>query len=281
MTIPEFDQRRRLVVRALLAEQVMVSSVARRRPSWWVALIAFIGAGLVAGGTVSAFATSRQPLAPASPFTIGSSAGLRGVPALPGTQPGTPIVSLLPGGDSLQVTTGQTVPLRNVPRGATDVRVTVTCLTIGHIAWGTDPSGNNPSASCAPPDTSGTFYDFPLRSRAEAIYLDVSGEWIVSYAYLHKVETAWGVNAHGQSFGVEKVGAGSPDLLAVVGTDADGGTVEGYAFATALQGGPQPTSPSDAATYSERMKQQYPNGIPVPVYRSDGITRIGTFIVGP
>jgi hypothetical protein len=65
------------------------------------------------------------------------------------------------------------------------------------------------------------------------------------------VETEWGVNSHG-AYGVEKSGAGSPDLLAVEGKTNTGSSVSGYAFATELQG-PMPTSPVDAGGFNGHL----------------------------
>ncbi len=280
MTIPRFDPTRLEALRSGLVENLACPP--RRRLPRWVAILTFAVAGAAAGGAVSAAAVGLRPVPQASPFTIGSPAGLKGVPALPGTQPGTPIVSLLGGGASLEVSTSTTVPLSGIPAGASDVRVTVTCETDGRVAWGTDPSGNNPSMGCTPTDVGTTsassFYDFGVKGADHAIYLDVTGEWIVSYQYLKKVETAWGVNSPGQTYGVEKPAAGSPDLLAVEGTSDDGTTVDGYAFAEQLQG-PMPTSPAEAKDFSKKLAQEYPDGIPVPVYKSDGTTRIGTFTI--
>ena len=57
----------------------------------WAAVTIFALAGGLVGGAVSATASGivRNPASSpqASPFTIGSTAGLRGVAALPGTQP--------------------------------------------------------------------------------------------------------------------------------------------------------------------------------------------------
>lgn len=287
MNIPAFDPVRLAGLRAGLVEQVATSP--RRGLPVWAGFMTFAVAGALVGGAVSAAATGIIPTAPsspqASPFTIGSAAGLKGVPPLPGTQPGMPIVSLLGGGMSLRADSSMTVRLTDIPATATDVRVGVTCVSAGRLAWGTNPTGNNPSLTCASADvgtvSASTFYDFSA-SGADALYLDPTGEWIVSYQYLRKVETAWGVNSHGQTYGVEKDGAGSPDLVAVVGHAADGAAVDGYAFAAALQwpGGHEPTSPADAQQQQDAIAKKYPNGIPVPVYKSDGTTRIGTFTVG-
>jgi hypothetical protein len=80
----------------------------------------------------------------------------------------------------------------------------------------------------------------------------------------------WKVNAHGQTYGIETE-TGTPDLVAVIATDGR----HGYAYATQLEG-PRPTSPADAL----RQEREDPNGYDVPVYESDGTTRIGHFHVG-
>ncbi len=222
MNIPAFDPDRLAALRAGLVERAATSP--RSGLPVWAGITTFAVAGALVGGAVSAAATGIIPTAAsspqASPFTIGSAAGLKGVPALPGTQPGMPIVSLLGGGTSLQAESSMTVRLAGIPATATDVRVGVTCVSAGRLAWGTNPTGNNPSVTCAAADvgtvSASTFFDFSTKG-ADALYLDPTGTWIVSYQYLRKVETAWGVNRHGQTYGVEKAGAGSPDLVAVVG----------------------------------------------------------------
>lgn len=289
MNIPDFDPDRLTAIRTVLVEQAAVAP--RRSLPLWAGITTFAVAGALVGGAISASATgilSPPQVSPqASPFTVGSAAGLRGVKAPPGTQPGWPIVSLLGGGRSLQVSTNTIVPLTDIPAAATDVRVDVTCLSPGKLFWGTDSSGNNPNMTCASTDvatkSASTFYDFALAGTDRTLYLDLTGSWIVSYQYVRKVETAWGVNSHGQSYGVEKDGAGSPDLVAVQGVTDDGKPVDGYAFATELQTPPgthDPTSPADALAHQDEIAKKYPNGIPVPVYKSDGTTRIGTFYVG-
>ena len=282
MNIPKFDPKRRTAIRAALAF-VVSSKRPRRRLPVWAAIAVFVAAGALTGGAVSAAAVGLRGTPTASPFTIGSPAGLKGVPALPGTEPGSPIVSLLTGGGTLDATASQAVPLAAIPPKATDVRVRVTCIAAGTISWGLDPSGNNPNSTCLTSDVGtdndSTFYDFSLQGSPKVLQIGISGHWLVSYQYVRKVETAWGVNAHGQTYGVEKPGEGSPILLAVQGVKSDGTQVDGFAFASQLQG-PMPTSPTDAGTFAEKLKEQHPDGIPVPVYKADGTTRVGTFYVG-
>ena len=86
--------------------------------------------------------------------------------------------------------------------------------------------------------------------------------------------TEWGVNAKGETFGVETVN-GSPDLLAVIATNGK----TGYAYVAGMNSawGPQPTSPEHALQMQEERAGQT---VSVPVYESDGETVIGEFVMG-
>jgi hypothetical protein len=86
--------------------------------------------------------------------------------------------------------------------------------------------------------------------------------------------SAWGVNAKGETFGVQRHGR-SPDLIAVVTTDGE----QGYAYVTDLDGRwPLPSSPADALAQQDAEDGRSRS---VPVYESDGETLIGEYAVGP
>jgi hypothetical protein len=80
-------------------------------------------------------------------------------------------------------------------------------------------------------------------------------------------------NAKGQSYGssaLSKTPADDPDLILVVATNGR----EGYAYSSELNG-ELPKSPADAARVSAANK-----GRAIPVYQSDGVTRVGEFVIG-
>jgi hypothetical protein len=95
--------------------------------------------------------------------------------------------------------------------------------------------------------------------------------WKVVAGYVRTESSAWGVNAKGETFGVQRDGK-SPDLLAVYTTDGR----QGYAYVTDLDEPLPPTSPADALA-----QQEADDGRSVPVYESDGDTLIGEFRSGP
>jgi hypothetical protein len=96
---------------------------------------------------------------------------------------------------------------------------------------------------------------------------------------------AWPRNARGQTYGAQGASPVAPDLILVEGEDAGGAPVTGYVLSKDLTeaefGGPEPTSPAQALRQQEERLRRHPDGQWLPVYASDGVTRIGRFHVGP
>ena len=180
------------------------------------------------------------------------------------------------------------MPLTDRPAEATHVRVTITCLTAGTFWWGLDAGGNNPSVSCAASEggSETAWYDFALDPTVDKLYVTApeGGEAAVSVQYLTYLPTRFGVNENGQTYGTGAEDA-TPDLILVIGTSPDGGEVEGYALATDLVAfspdhPDHPANPEEALRWQQERDEKYPGGWDIPVYQSDGVTRIGTFHVG-
>lgn len=172
-----------------------------------------------------------------------------------------------------------TVQLGSRPSGATAANVSVACLTAGRIAY---PDGA--SIVCGKPSSEGEIVDprsanyglidldpgqTSLRFRAKA---DV--RWKVVANYVRTETSEWGLNAKGETFGVQRHGK-SPDLIAVYTTDGN----QGYAYVKDLDGRfPVPTSAADALAQQETDEGRSHS---VPVYESDGETTIGAYTIGP
>lgn len=170
-----------------------------------------------------------------------------------------------------------TVELGSRPDGATAANVSVVCLTAGRIVY---PDGASivcdaPASDSEIADPRSVNYSLidldpgqtSLQFRAKA---DVG--WKVVANYVRTETSAWGVNAKGETFGVQR-GGKSPDLIAVVTTDGK----QGYAYVEDLDG-PMATSPADALAQQEANEGQSRS---VLVYESNGETIIGEFTVGP
>jgi hypothetical protein len=95
----------------------------------------------------------------------------------------------------------------------------------------------------------------------------------------------WPRNANGQTYGSQGSSPVAPDLILVEGEDDNGEPVRGYVLSRELTqaefGGPEPSSPAQAIKQQDERLRKYPNGQWLPVYKSDGHTQIGRFIVGP
>ncbi|WP_457206241.1 hypothetical protein [Nocardioides sp. P5_C9_2] len=244
----------------------------------------------VGGGVVAAvIAATAALLIGAPPSTQSDSQNIA-------TEPPSPTESVrydpsesLPGSttaidlsDAVAVTgTGtSTVELGSRPDGATAANVSVVCLTAGRIGYPdgafavcdapaseseiADPrTANSGLIDLAPGQTSLVF-------RAKA---DVG--WKVVANYVRTETSDWGVNAKGETFGVQRHGR-SPDLIAVVADDGR----QGYAYVKDLDGRwPEPpTSPEDALAQQEANEGRSRS---VPVYQSDGETVIGKYTSGP
>jgi hypothetical protein len=265
---------------------VAASRAPRRRRV--LASAGLVLAGVLVGGSAVAFAamgTWTPVAAIPSPAPAPEHTDL--ADPQPGRIPGEPIVTVL--GDPIvwKVTGVTEFPLTDRPAEATHARVTFTC-TVGSFSWGTDAGGNNPSVSC---DTAGSsvtaWYDFPLDAGATTFYVagPKDGEAVLTLQYLAQVPTSFGVNENGQTYGVDRGDQGTPDLVFVGGEAPDGSPVDGYARAVDLQAfSPDhpglPSNPEEALRWQREREERYPDGWEIPVFASDGTTRLGTLRMG-
>ncbi|MFT4211201.1 MAG: hypothetical protein QM626_04950 [Microbacterium sp.] len=279
-----FDLRRSEAIRAGLIVHATGARRRIRRGLWGIGLVlagviagagasaaAFAATGTLGSGTTAAGVVIEQPDGSGG----SGDAALEPIDAPPGTTPGASVASML-GAPLAQTIVAETrLDLSDRPAAATHVRVTVTCLTAGSISWGTDPAGNNPSSSCTVADLgaepASAWMDVPLDAATDALYITPGegAEASVVLQYETLIPTRLGVNANGETYGIETAAQGRPDLILVQGTASDGTAVAGYVRATELDaadgasGFAMTTEPRD-----------------IPVYESDGTTRIGIFHVG-
>lgn len=169
-----------------------------------------------------------------------------------------------------------TVELGEPPAETTGVEITLGCLSPGTFEF---PDGAGMSCSEVEVDLaqpSEARYVMALAERQDSIKIRATdgARWRVTTTYVGTEVTTWGVNAKGETYGVENVN-GSPDLIAVVATN---GKV-GYAYAAEMDAawGPEPTSPEHALQMQE---ERAGTTVSVPVYQSDGETVIGEFVMG-
>jgi hypothetical protein len=185
-------------------------------------------------------------------------------------------------GDIVTVTrTGSaTVDLGPVPASATNISLSLTCLSVGTFDF---PDGS--SMTCSPADISGapgtsvqSTEVVPRRPGQHTVTIDTSADasWTLQAVYLNRVTTSWGTNASGQTYGVPNQN-GVPDLVAVT---IDQGTIQGYVKDSDLNcasGKYVVHSPAEALAWDAASKNR---NISIPVYESDGRTAVGVFVVG-
>lgn len=278
----EFDQTRSDAMRTALVDKVRSEAVARRRR------LSGTAASRIGALTIGVLAFGGG-------LTAASAAGWLGWPfADSDPLPGGDFVEVLPVDDSeypesaegsdnrIIDATGsgdEEFPLGAVPSAATHISVFVTCESEGRIAFGPDPT-NNPSLLCDADDApTSTWYDFPLAGVTSFfINSDADVRWSVAAAYLTKSTTDLGVNANGDTFGI--MGAeDDPDLIAVSATNGR----LGYVFADELAEADGTAAAEGFSSPEEALAWQEARGdepVSVPVYLSDGETKIGEFLVG-
>lgn len=206
------------------------------------------------------------------------------------TTPVTNESDLLPGGtrvthlsEAVTVTgTGtDTVDLGPRPAGATGVAMVLDCLSAGEFTYPDGAqmicrAGDAGRQSVSDEDYAAASYVIDLAQDAEEIEIGTATEgarWRLTTTYVSTELTDWGVNAKGETFGVENEN-GSPDLIAVMATNG----TQGYAYGADLAAayGPEPTSPDHALEMQEERAGQF---VSVPVYESDGETVVGEFVI--
>lgn len=249
MTV-QMDETFSRALRDLLVEQVQQADAPRR---WWAGPRRWIaGAGAVlalamtGGGIAYATGAFTSPL------------------------PGGPAVSDLAAPISVTGTGSQTVKLGARPAHATSIHMVFTCLTAGDFTF-----ANGASEQCQGADAgrrSGqTIYTMKIAAGQDSTRITATpgARWRLLATYVSVTTTAWAVNASGQTYGVENQ-HGTPDLLAVIATNHR----TGYVYAHQLDQ-PPPRTIKQALTQNDAAPRT------LTVYKSDGKTSIGKFILGP
>lgn len=241
------DDRFSDALRAELVSQVKKETPAakRRRTRVWLGTGVLAGAGLLGIGAAAA-----------------------GLFVIPGGERVTPLAS--------PVTTTYagtaTVELGTPPEGTTGIQMELRCLTPGSFEF---PDGA--SSSCSEQDAASdrlgwSGYTIPLAPGQDSVTIKAGPEarWQLTAEYVKQERTPLGLNAKGETYGLESQENGTPDLIAVMATNGQ----PGYAYASDLHGGPMPTSPEDAVKNFSTPRTPHE----IPVFQSDGETQVGVFM---
>jgi hypothetical protein len=242
------DNRFSKALEAELVARVQKASPARTRKRFrlWLSAGALAGAGLLGG--------------------IGAAAA--GLFVFPGAEQVTPLATPV-----TETYTGTaTVELGEPPEGTTGIELKLIGLTPGWYAYPDGASGGFTQADIdAGLNESG--YTIPLHSGQHSVIITAAPgcRWQLTAKYVKQVRTDLGVNAKGETYGVESPEHGAPDLIAVMATNG----AAGYVYAKELYGGHMPTSPEDAVKNFSTPRPPRE----IPVFLSDGETKVGVFLV--
>lgn len=192
------------------------------------------------------------------------------------TQPGGTEVAELTSPVIATRTGTSTVELGAAPRGATNIRISLVCLSAGSFTF-----SDGANVTCSDADASEpvrlrtTEYSIPLTADQHSVTITTSpaATWTLTATYASEHVTPWATNPGGDSYGVMN-GNGTPDLIAVIATNGR----SGYVFATDLahaDGTDQNfTSPEQALDW---QRERQGKTIIIAVYMSDGMTQVGEF----
>jgi len=247
MTV-QMDETFAAAVRDLLVAQVQEagsSSQWSARPRRWIAAAGAVLALAAAGGGI-AYATGAFTTPP------GGDAVTKLAPPVTATGTGT-----------------QTVNLGTPPAGTTTIDIAFTCLSAGHFTFADGAGVRCDSADAArrsPPIATYTLAIAPGQDKTR-IAATPGSRWRLVATYASVTTTAWGVNASGQTYGVQNQ-HGVPDLVAVTATNDR----SGYVYANKLD------SPAPK-TIAQALAQNNEPPRTLSVYESDGKTPIGEFVV--
>ena len=251
MSTTEMDPVFTAALREVLAATVEDTAPVRRRWRWRLRAGVFFGLTLVGGGVALA----------------------AGVFSLPGAPIDTPLGNVV----TATRTGTATIDLGPPPVGATDLSLSLTCLTVGTFDF---PNGSSMSCDASdmnhqPPIDGPASEVVPLSPGVDSVTIETSASatWTLQAQYVNRVTTHWSVNASGQTYGVQNQN-GTPDLMAVV---VDQGKTQGYIEASELNC----ASGGDVKSLAQALAWDTQNrNISIPVYESDGTTVIGTFVLG-
>jgi hypothetical protein len=251
------DARMSRVFAAGVRQELMTRASAThplRHRRFWIWTGALVGLGILAGGGTAI------------------AAGIWRVP-------GSPQLTILTAPVHVTETGTATVALGVAPAGTNNVHLDLICLTAGAFTF---PDGA--SDHCAPSDvgtrSAETTYDMAAGPGQSTVTIATApnAKWTLTAGWTTVTTTPWGTNSDGQTYGAQNSN-GSPDLIAAEATngkfgyivaaqlsDADGSTASQY-FTSTVQ-----------ALAWQKAHQGQTRAI--PVYESDGTTKIGVFNVG-
>jgi len=253
MSTLEMDPVFIAALREALVATVKETPRVRRRWRWRMGAGTFFGLSLVAGGVALA----------------------SGVFSAPGAPVNSPVGNVV----TVTRTGTATIDLGAAPASATDVSLALTCLTVGTFYFPNGSSmGCNPAdLTHTPPIVGPASEVVPLTPGVDTVTITTSpnATWTLQAMYVNQITTPWGVNASGETYGVPNQN-GTPNLIPVA---INQGSTHGYVKESDLNCAARGNvnSPAEALAWDKANRNR---NISIPVYKSNGVTVVGVFIIG-
>lgn len=190
---------------------------------------------------------------------------------------------LLPGADTVTDTSsshtitgiGATdIHIGSVPAGTNSLETSLACLSAGTLSW---PDGS--SMTCSPTDNSNdpATESIPWTSTQTTFKLGATAgtHWRLTYTFSRRQPTSLATNAAGQTYGIDS-NKGHPDLIAATATNGR----QGYINAKEETAADPCSNPKNPTAAVKCNKDNAGKTFTIPVYESDGTTKIGVFKIG-
>ena len=250
----DFDPAFSIALRQEL--ETRASAVTHRSPFWRTHIR--LGAGIFVAATV----------------LIGGGAVASGILPIPGATQITDLATTV-----IETHSGTTtVELGHAPRSATNIFVSLTCLTAGKFTF-----ADGASMECGADEAVGltgvSSYSLLITpgQHSTKISTEPGNRWRIEATWVSERVTDWALNKNGDTYGAMNE-HGQPDLISVVATNNQPGYVHAAELAEA-DGSAQATkfkSPEEALAW---QKEREGKTFSVLVYKSDGKTKVGEFVI--
>ena len=245
MTKTELDPVFAAALRDALVAEVEGTARHPRRWRWKLGFGILAGTGVLAGGVAAAASLLSAPGATvnnalSAPVTV--------------TRTGT-----------------ATVALGSPPKGTTGISWTLTCLSAGTFLF-----TSGASVSCNSGSHSSYVQRLDPGQTSVTVATRPTDSWRLRAEYVKTVATPFGVNAKGETYGVSKDLSGTPDLQEA---PLSAGVPGGYLTTKQLNcaSGGDVSNPTQALAWDKFSRH---TSTVIPVYKSDGTTVIGSYVVG-
>ena len=185
--------------------------------------------------------------------------------------PGQDVVTSLGQTRTLEGRGNQQVSLGHAPSGTNSLEFTISCSGGGELTY-----PNGAGQTCSDHNDAGVTDNMPWNSSGGTLRIGApdATSWRLTYHYSHRQPTSLATNTDGQTYGVDSEN-GHPDLIAAIATNGRQGYINAEEEARASCGDVH--SPAEALKCNSDHEGRT---IFIPVYDSDGTTKIGVFQIG-